>query len=109
MVYLVLISLIPSLLLVIGLASALWAVHDRGRRARRQLAQESHQRALDLARRCDVIESRQRRLQRLQSVDHLAFLVSLGHREGRWQEATAGDLQRYVAGLYEEAEREVAS
>lgn len=108
MIAFALILLLGAVLIAVGLGAALWTVHSRGKQARQRLAEESHQRSLELAQRCDVIEARQRRLQRLQSVDHLAFLATVGSKGGHWQESTSNDLHRYIAALYSEAEHSEA-
>lgn len=94
-----------GVLVALVLGAGLVMVHRKSQAAVRRLAQDSHDRALALDQRFDVMESRQRLLEQRQALDHLSHLVDRGAQESRWQEDTTQALRDYVSELRGELER----
>ena len=102
------VSLVLSLV-TLTVAAGLLVLARRASRARRELAQSIHDRALALDRRCDALQRGLDGLARRQRVDHLLDLVSLCERGGRLDGERARRLERYAFELREEARQDAAT
>lgn len=86
-------------LALLALAAATGTFLHRASRARREISQRLHDRALDLDRRCDVLQEQIRALDELRRVDHLFVLVAENEAEGRLAPEAARRLRRYAREL----------
>lgn len=97
-------SLVLSLL-TLALAAGLLVLLRRASRARRELAESQHDRALALDERCDGLREQLQTLTLRHRADHLLDLVHLCERQGRLDGERARRLERYAYDLREEARR----
>ena len=90
-------------LLSLAMALGLLVLARRASRARRELAESIHDRALALDKRCDALRHELDALTRRHRADHLLDLVGLCERRGRLDGERARRLERYAYELREEA------
>ena len=92
-----------SSLAALAISSGLLVLSRRASRARRELAESLHDRALALDRRCDVLQRQVDAGALRQRIDHLLQLVSLCERQERLDSEVARRLELFVLGLHDEA------
>ncbi len=90
-------------LVTLAVAAGLAVFLRRARRARGELAQSLHDKAIALDRRCDALQRQLDRLVMGQRIDHLLDLVRVSERMERLDAAAARRLERFALDLRQEA------
>lgn len=87
---------------ITGLTVLVLLLYQRGSRARQQLAEESHQRAMAVSRRADHLQQQLDRLRLDQRIDRLGGWVRLAESRQVLPGPAAEGLHRHLAALADE-------